>query len=385
MMTGFDTNPHDRSVSDLEREVDREREDLGATIDALREKASIGSVLDQVVTAVGENGGDISRNLGRTIRDNPLPVILTGVGLAWLMAGSGRAPERRGRYDWDDEDDRDLYGAYGAAAGPLGGPEIPRRDYLETDRDYVGPGVGAFGDDSYDSGDDGPGMRERAADAASDLGDRMGDAVSGARDRTASAASGIRSRASGAASGVREFASDVAGGAQDRLHGAGDRMRDAGDAAREGAYRARRRALHASRDAREGLEHLLEDQPLVLGALALALGAAVGGVLPNSRREDRMFGQRADRVRQGLRDIAEDEGRKAGATVGAMATEAQAVVEETADDLQSRMPGGREMVEAAGDRLDKAARRVADAGSEEAERQHLGETDAEPKSKDGTV
>ena len=48
----------------------------------------MGNIVDQLVKAVGENGGEVSRNLGRSLRDNPIAALLTGVGLAWLMAGS---------------------------------------------------------------------------------------------------------------------------------------------------------------------------------------------------------------------------------------------------------------------------------------------------------
>ena len=105
-MAEFSTNPGDRSVTELEREVDRERERVSATIDELQARASVGSLVDQLVKAVGENGGEVSRNLGRSLRDNPLAALLTGVGLAWLMAGSGR-PRDEAR-DWEDPDSDDL-------------------------------------------------------------------------------------------------------------------------------------------------------------------------------------------------------------------------------------------------------------------------------------
>ena len=103
-MAEFNTNPGDRSVTELEREVDRERERVSATIDELQSRASMGNIVDQLVKAVGENGGDISRNVGRSIRENPMAALLTGVGLAWLMAGSSRGHGKGG--DWDSEDPR---------------------------------------------------------------------------------------------------------------------------------------------------------------------------------------------------------------------------------------------------------------------------------------
>ena len=116
LMAEFSTNPGDRSVTELEREVDRERERVSATIDELQARASVGSLVDQLVKAVGENGGEVSRNLGRSLRDNPLAALLTGVGLAWLMAGSGR-PRDEGR-DWEDPDRDDLpYAARSSSRG----------------------------------------------------------------------------------------------------------------------------------------------------------------------------------------------------------------------------------------------------------------------------
>jgi hypothetical protein len=314
-MAEFDTNPGDRSVSDLEREVDRERAELSATIDALREKASVGNLVDQIVKVVTENGGEVSRNLGRSIRDNPLPALLTGVGLAWLMAGGGPQP----RYQsWgDDYADDDPYARL-------------------VDMDASGDGVAAVGED-----ESGPGLGARAAETAAGLRDSAAGMAHGARHRMASAGEGLR----GAGEAARH-----------RMAAAGEGLRSAGDAARDRAGRMRSRAAHAGEDVRESFDYLVEEQPLVLGALALALGAAVGGALPSSRTEGRLFGAQAERARERFREFAEEEGERASATRGAMAREAQAVVDETAGP--------------ASDRVAEAARRVRDAGAEEAERQH---------------
>ena len=101
-MAEFHTDPGDRSVSELEREVDHERERVSATIDELQSRASMGNIVDQLVKAVSENGGEVSRNLGRSLRDNPIAALLTGVGLAWLMAGSSRGSGKQSDWDWED-------------------------------------------------------------------------------------------------------------------------------------------------------------------------------------------------------------------------------------------------------------------------------------------
>ncbi|MPZ75597.1 MAG: DUF3618 domain-containing protein [Deltaproteobacteria bacterium] len=46
----------------------------------------------------------------------------------------------------------------------------------------------------------------------------------------------------------------------------------------------------------KGFNSLLEDQPLILGALGIALGAAIGAALPATEQEDRLLGPLRDRT-----------------------------------------------------------------------------------------
>ena len=172
-MAEFSTNPGDRSVTELEREVDRERERVSATIDELQARASVGSLVDQLVKAVGENGGEVSRNLGRSLRDNPLAALLTGVGLAWLMAGSGR-PRDEGQY-WEDPDRDDLYGR--------GGDRLPE-DPAYGASAYESSAAGSWPDDpDRDAEPEEGGLRERVADLAGRVGEGVSEAVEGLRER----------------------------------------------------------------------------------------------------------------------------------------------------------------------------------------------------------
>ena len=45
-----------------------------------------------------------------------------------------------------------------------------------------------------------------------------------------------------------------------------------------------------------GLEHVRREQPLLLGLASVALGALVGGAVPNTRRENEMLGDVRDRA-----------------------------------------------------------------------------------------
>jgi len=330
-MTEFNTNPGDRSVADLEQEVNRERERVSATIDELQSRASVGSLVDQLVKAVGDNGGEVSRNLGRSLRDNPMAALLTGVGLAWLMAGSGKPRDGR---DWEDPD-REYPSARRVplSEGPTAGASA-----------YEGSGGDGWPISSYGMRDAEPeegGMRERASEIAGQVGAGVSDAVEGLRQR----------------------ASDISHSAGEGLSRVGDTVHQAGGSLRHRAGAARGSVVETSQYMRHGLESVMEDQPLVAGAIAMALGAAIGGALPRSQAEDKMFGEQSDRAMETVRNLAKDQTAKVQATAGAVVDEALNVASEASAELGAKLPSGEEIVDAAENKVREAANRVREVNS----------------------
>lgn len=113
------TDTDNRTPESIERDIARTREQMSATIDQLQSKMSPGQLLDQGLDYLRSSGaGDFGSNLGRSVRDNPLPVALVGVGLAWLMA-SGRSAAasspRATQHTGDGADDDGLLHRAGAA------------------------------------------------------------------------------------------------------------------------------------------------------------------------------------------------------------------------------------------------------------------------------
>jgi Protein of unknown function (DUF3618) len=337
-MAEFSTNPGDRSVTELEREVNRERERVSATIDELQARASVGSLVDQVVKAVGENGGEVSRNLGRSLRDNPLAAMLTGVGLAWLMAGSGRPRDEA--QDWDDRVSDDLrYGRDRLSEAPMPGTSS-----------YGSNAEGAWPRSEYSdpaTETEEGGLRERVADVAGRVGEGVSDAVAG----------------------VRERASEISHSAGARLARAGDTIREAGGAVTHRAGAVRRSAVGTSHSMRNGLDTLIEDQPLVAGAIAMALGAAVGGALPRSRTEDRMFGEQSDRAMETVRTLAKDQGAKVQARASAVVDEALNIAGEASTELGAKLPAGEGIVDTAERKVREAASRLREASGVDADQE----------------
>ena len=79
-------------TGEIERELNDTRSRLDDTIGALQRKVAPGTLVDQAVEYYSEGGGmEIGRNLGRSLRDNPIPVALIGVeGLGWLLLANSR-------------------------------------------------------------------------------------------------------------------------------------------------------------------------------------------------------------------------------------------------------------------------------------------------------
>jgi hypothetical protein len=84
------TRPDDRkSPERLEQEADQARARLERTVGALSDRLSPGELLDQGMRMLRDNSGEFGRNLATQVKQNPMPLVLTAIGLSWLMFGSG--------------------------------------------------------------------------------------------------------------------------------------------------------------------------------------------------------------------------------------------------------------------------------------------------------
>jgi len=81
---------------------------------------------------------------------------------------------------------------------------------------------------------------------------------------------------------------------------------DVTERVRELATDATRRARVLSRDTHYRLGRTMQDNPMVLGAVALAAGALIGTMLPGTEVEDAYLGETRDSLVDSAREIAED-------------------------------------------------------------------------------
>jgi Protein of unknown function (DUF3618) len=98
------TDPGSKSAAEIEREVRQSRAEVERTLDQIQERLSPGQLLDQAVGQLRGGDGEFMRNLGDSVRSNPLPVTLVGVGLAWMMLAGGRNGGKSRVPDWERDD-----------------------------------------------------------------------------------------------------------------------------------------------------------------------------------------------------------------------------------------------------------------------------------------
>ncbi|MEC5290742.1 DUF3618 domain-containing protein [Aurantimonas sp. C2-6-R+9] len=349
----------------LEHEAESHRSRVDSTLDELRDRFSVGQIVDEVSSYLKEGqGSDMARNLGRQVRDNPLALGLIGAGIAWLFTGdSARAEGRhlKGRYDqWRDDRDYDerFDGAFSGGSQPAGGYRAgtseplsrgtssgsPRPNPYPVTGGASRPSVGGSGT----SGSDGPGMTDKAKAAASSAGASVSDAASRAGSSISDAASSARDTAAR----LGHDASEAAWRAEEA---AARRAREAG----RGIYRA-------GRSARRTFLDTLYEEPLIMGGVALALGAAVGAALPSTRREDELMGSARDKMRDEAYAYGQDTVERAG-HVAEKAYEAAS----NEADKKGLMPKGGAAGETLAEKASGIAKAAADAAKSEAKKEGL--------------
>jgi hypothetical protein len=240
-----------RRTRQIEGNIEHTRAELSETIDALQEKLRpsnlVSDATDRVKTATTEKVRDMADTAGDTVheiwadtRQNPLPALLIGAGVAWML--------------------------YDRSSNGNGNASRNRREY--SSRRY------ARAYEPYDRGE--------------------------------------------------------ARGTEDRWDEARSQAHEAGTWAREAGSEARQRA----RRAQNGMQRMLRQNPLLVGAAAMLVGAAVGASLPETERENELMGEARDSVVDRAQHAAEN-------AVSAAKEATNDVVGDTVSKVAERVTGNQ--------------------------------------------
>jgi hypothetical protein len=285
----------------IRAEIQATREDMTQTMSAIQEKLDPQRIRDQAVgslrqATIGrvEDAADdatekvkgVGNEVFETIKRNPAPAVLAAVGLGWLFMESrgqssgrqfgGRDMRRRtrqgDRYYLGDE----RYGRGGYDYG-YSYDEHGRRSSV----DYAEPRVHEYEGQSQ-------GFRERAGDTMSEAGDR------------------VQGAARQATSKVQDVADQATGAVQDAAYAAKDTAGQVVDTARQSAQQVAQQAQYQAQRVGSRFGDMMQENPLVIGAAALALGAIVGFAFPATEKENQIMGEARDKVVDRAQDVASE-------------------------------------------------------------------------------
>lgn len=226
-----------KSPEQIEREIDAQRASIGNIVDQLESKFTPGQMIDQAWGMLQNNGSQFVTNLGTSVRNNPVPAVLTSVGLLWLMMGQNRPP-------------------------------VPQP--------------------TYRSGPD----QDRAGEWADGLADSLGNAREHMHQTSDSLKHGYQSL-KGKAAHMGENVGAAKENLRHTMHDASDRLSQSGQAMGQ------------------QFNQLLKEQPLMVAAAGIAIGAMLGAALPKTATEQRYLG----RTSAGMVDKVKKQAREGYETV----------------------------------------------------------------------
>ncbi|WP_299657123.1 DUF3618 domain-containing protein [uncultured Jannaschia sp.] len=118
-----DSKHDQKTTREAERDVETARANLAGSIDSLEARLSPNALVDQGIAYFRGDGRRHLDNLVRNAQANPIPLVLIGIGVAWLAMGSNRNPRPTSagqRVPTDRYDDALVYGndhdEYGSAS-----------------------------------------------------------------------------------------------------------------------------------------------------------------------------------------------------------------------------------------------------------------------------
>jgi ElaB/YqjD/DUF883 family membrane-anchored ribosome-binding protein len=216
-------------------------------------KGAYHGVMDPVKDTVGgavDSAKGATMSLYQVLRDNPIPIGMAAIGIFWFYRNMrGRQPS----------------GSYNPT--------------IFTPQSSV---------------DQSPSMSDQVSGMASQMKDQAGQMMGTMQDKM----------------------SDMKGAAQDKIGQIGDKAQQTfgqvSDKAQQTFSQVSDKAQQKMRGGVDNVQRFQQENPLMLGAMALLAGAVIGMMLPSTDVENRMMGNTRDRFADKMTDKAQDLKEKVG-------------------------------------------------------------------------
>ena len=295
----FDPSGSSPSAESIQSDIDTTRQRMDDTIDALSSRLKGRHLIDEVIGFFRSNEGETSEKAAKlkekvstsantaahavvdTVKNHPLPTLLIGAGIAWMLIERRRQSSSSYEYDPDHDARREL-GYSGATA-------------WEDDVPYDYTGSGGFSSDiSGSSSAYNGGMGTEGTEGSG----KLHDLKNQAGEKMSAAGQQLRQRGSQLAERTRQTAGRV-----------GERV--------QAGYSVTRRRVSST----------VEQHPLESAIASLALGVVAGLLIPTPRPLRERIAPTARRLRDQAsemgHDLVERGKHVAEAAVGAVKEEAE--------------------------------------------------------------
>jgi len=357
---------------------------------------------NSVTEYVRSNRENITTSLADAARRNPMPAALVGVGIGWLILESfsgGKSSRREMRYDDRYEDpwaeDRRNYsrrsrrsyeggyqGGYQGGnfeGGGYQGGYQGRTQSFSQGNEYVNEDYSTYREPNSSSGTNfqsgydyqqprqnqqwssqsgsssGSGIMSKAAEtvkntvgSVSNMGsgitERVGDMSHGIIDRVGDVVGDVTERVSGAMQGARNQAEEMGHQAQQSMQHSQQSMNRTMQQTSNQMNELQNRARYESQRRTQQVMRNLEDNPITYGLVALAAGAALAILLPQTRTENRAFGEMRDQVMDKGQEALQTAKTHAQQVANEMRPELEQTARRIVDEVKD---AGREVVETA--------------------------------------
>jgi ElaB/YqjD/DUF883 family membrane-anchored ribosome-binding protein len=299
--TASDSPTGDPEVDQLVVEIEETRVEMTGTVEEIGDRldpknimagaketvrdATVGKV-EQMASTAGEmvsNAGQTAQEAGsgvvETIRQNPIPAAMVGIGLGWLV---NSARSKQGKYRSFSE--QRAYGTtgtvqYGGGTGQYGGSwdtgAMGTTGYGTTGS-YGGPD---YASTTYQAGGSGgQGVGQKVGDAASQVGQTVGQTVGNVGQTVGQTASQVGQTAGEVVGNVQQTAGQVA--------------EQVGQTAQQSAQQVQ----YTARQVGDNASRMFQQNPLGAGVIAVAAGTVLGMALPATRKEREILGETRDKV-----------------------------------------------------------------------------------------
>lgn len=351
------TQSSQKNPAELELEIDQRRRNIEQIVGALEQKLTPRELLGNAVESGKDRGRQMVGSVTESIRANPMPALLTAAGVTWLLASRDRerplvvATERRSS----------ALPALLTAAGVawlVKEARSPKTTTYTVDSTLlVSPTGEALSITEIDELEE-PGIREKVGSALHDAADTVSTKARSAADTVSARAGDLKDSAGNTLHSLKSGASNAmdtvktkAGNAMDSVKSTAGNAMDTVKSTASSAVDTVKSKAGSAADAvkttyvraSDGVVRTYDEHPLAMGLAAVAAGALLGALLPSTRKENELMGEKSDELARRAKDMAREKLQDVKAT-------AREVASTSADVLESSgLMGGESQEGSTGD------------------------------------